>query len=39
MTILEKNQSLYTVSRNYFGSYRKAVKAAGFDYKTIRVKP
>lgn len=36
MTILEENRFLYRAARTYFGSYRSAVKAAGFNFEAIR---
>lgn len=35
-TLLKQDRFLYEATRRWFGSYRAAVKAAGFDFKAIR---
>lgn len=36
MMLLAENRFLYRAARTHFGSYQKAVEAAGFDYNSIK---
>jgi hypothetical protein len=36
MALLKENRFLYRATRTYFGSFQSALRAAGFDFQTIR---